>query len=898
MFATIPADKLEQFLSSPPQDNKIYFVQNEKHNYCILNGMSFGDKMKYINDNYNTHTIYIYDDGTIISDDSEDINVPVVENANLIECKIGYGVKTIGTECGFSNCTKLESLTITQKVMTILDGVFTNCPIKYLNYDGHLVSTISSMKAVVNDIKDTLVVCSLGEKISTFLNISLFNGCEKLTEVEFKSSSITKIPDRFFYGCKSLRTVSIPATVTSFGQEVFAYCSSLEKVEVLAKMTELPYRTFYECTNLKEVILESYGKEGYWLKTIGEEAFYNCINLEAVWLKSIYDAVNDEEKLNAIFNSEDIDDDITYINEDSYYSIENPVFYLPTKFSEKCFYNCKNLQYNFDEMMFFNPQSTQEMYIAYSQFILMTFCYLGYFGMFAEVSDYAFYNCENFGKCMFLNGIHKIGNYAFYNTGVKTFNSVMYWFDTSFSIGDYAFANCKNLECFTFAEYDDETNNQNNDIYVELGKYCFQNCVNLKRETMFPELDDATPFYTYIPIFKLRDDNQAYLAINEGIFQGCENLTFSCLGYFNMNNFGEYALFYYMENIGDYAFDGCKNLCEYAVIVSYDRIGKCAFRNCSRMKTIGALAANYIDEYAFANIGYLYIWDFQYMHNDIIEIGENVFQNTYLTEGLGDHNNDIKLAGKNTICCIECTTFTFDISSINLLTFYCEKLTLTSKDELISFNEYLKSNENACDLLASLQLTINLSTNNGQIYAFGDKNDVFYMLKSDDYEQLTDIYDDNRTYEDEINDMDCIYLTEFSKLEFDSLNLINVYAIGKVISYNNLNFSIKNGASVIHCKEFETITVDNSSIQNWTGVDYDETYHKYLKSVTLKNTCSIVLEFAWATNLTSVTFENYVDANDWEYGFGQPFFGCAGLSSNIESQITALQRIQKYITLY
>jgi hypothetical protein len=51
MFATIPADKLKQFLSSPPQDNKIYFVQNEKHNYCVLNGMSFDGKMKYINNN-------------------------------------------------------------------------------------------------------------------------------------------------------------------------------------------------------------------------------------------------------------------------------------------------------------------------------------------------------------------------------------------------------------------------------------------------------------------------------------------------------------------------------------------------------------------------------------------------------------------------------------------------------------------------------------------------------------------------------------------------------------------------------------------------------------------------------------------------------------------------------
>ncbi|MBQ7761404.1 MAG: leucine-rich repeat protein [Clostridia bacterium] len=141
----------------------------------------------------------------------------------------------------------------------------------------------------------------------TKINQSAFYSCKKLESVTIQNG-IEKIGSYAFSGCTSLASVEIPNSVTTLGEEVFSGCTSLEEITIpfvgngsdkthfgyifgassysyndvyvptsLKKVTiidgKIGANAFSNCTNLASIEIPSS------VTTIGEYAFYKCLNL-------------------------------------------------------------------------------------------------------------------------------------------------------------------------------------------------------------------------------------------------------------------------------------------------------------------------------------------------------------------------------------------------------------------------------------------------------------------------------------------------------------------------------------------------------------------------------------------------------------------------------------------
>jgi hypothetical protein len=77
-------------------------------------------------------------------------------------------------------------------------------------------------------------------------------------------------------GCRSLQTLTIPATVYAIEAEAFFGCASLTGLTIPGSVSEIGDQAFRWCTGLTEVTL------GEGLTVIGEGAFLDCYSLERV----------------------------------------------------------------------------------------------------------------------------------------------------------------------------------------------------------------------------------------------------------------------------------------------------------------------------------------------------------------------------------------------------------------------------------------------------------------------------------------------------------------------------------------------------------------------------------------------------------------------------------------
>lgn len=86
----------------------------------------------------------------------------------------------------------------------------------------------------------------------TWIGDSAFAGCTGLEQVEF-SPNLTAIGSKSFYSCSDLTSVVIPDKVTSIESLAFFGCLKLESITVPAGITTLASSFVYGCTNLKKI---------------------------------------------------------------------------------------------------------------------------------------------------------------------------------------------------------------------------------------------------------------------------------------------------------------------------------------------------------------------------------------------------------------------------------------------------------------------------------------------------------------------------------------------------------------------------------------------------------------------------------------------------------------------
>lgn len=95
----------------------------------------------------------------------------------------------------------------------------------------------------------------------TWIGDSAFAGCTGLEQVEF-SPNLTAIGSKSFYSCNGLTSVGIPDKVTSIASLAFFGCLKLKSITIPASVTTLNSSFVYGCTNLKKI--EFKGTQAQW----------------------------------------------------------------------------------------------------------------------------------------------------------------------------------------------------------------------------------------------------------------------------------------------------------------------------------------------------------------------------------------------------------------------------------------------------------------------------------------------------------------------------------------------------------------------------------------------------------------------------------------------------------
>ena len=158
-----------------------------------------------------------------------------------------------------------------------------------------------------------------------------FYNCKKLT-ICIIPKTVDLIEDNAFYGCEKLNIIDentsspyhqvIPKTVKTIGQSAFAKCSKFTTVDFEASCSAVPPSCFYGCDHIEELNLS-----GSTVEYIGANAFYECLNMETIYLPKTLKTIG----INSFFNCKKLD----------HIDLPNTV----TMLYSQAFFNCTNMTY-------------------------------------------------------------------------------------------------------------------------------------------------------------------------------------------------------------------------------------------------------------------------------------------------------------------------------------------------------------------------------------------------------------------------------------------------------------------------------------------------------------------------------------------------------------------------
>lgn len=87
---------------------------------------------------------------------------------------------------------------------------------------------------------------------------------------------VTGIKMQAFVECASLKSVSMPESMTWIGDSAFAGCTGLEQVKISPNLTTIGPNSFYSCNGLTSVVVPDK------VTSIESLAFFGCLNLESI----------------------------------------------------------------------------------------------------------------------------------------------------------------------------------------------------------------------------------------------------------------------------------------------------------------------------------------------------------------------------------------------------------------------------------------------------------------------------------------------------------------------------------------------------------------------------------------------------------------------------------------
>ena len=306
---------------------------------------------------------------------------------------------------------------------------------------------------------------------------------------EYEGAKVTAILDGAFKGCKKLKSVEVPNSVTKIGKGAFEGCTSLEKLVLpfiggslntsgtASKSTLFGYIFGEEkadgCYGVKQMITAS---EGYTVYVP------NTLKIVRIANGSLpYGTFYGMKSLTSI----EIGGGVSVIGNRCFYNCTSlSELYLPDsimKIEERAFNGCSALK-NTPDMSFVT-----------------------------EIGIYAFASCSSLQEINLAEGVYQIGEAAFYKcSSVKE----LYLPDSVKQIGANAFRECSKLEKIEMG-----------DSVITISEGAFYGCTSLKEINIPSSLEtlgkNAFRSCTALEEIAL---NNGILTLGDGLFYGCSGL--------------------------------------------------------------------------------------------------------------------------------------------------------------------------------------------------------------------------------------------------------------------------------------------------------------------------------------------------------------------------------------
>ena len=271
--------------------------------------------------------------------------------------------------------------------------------------------------------------------------LRLLKGNKSLTVYTVREGTRV-ICDEAFYYCTSLKTLNLPAGLTSIGDAAFRLCTSLAALTLPVGLTSIGISAFSWCSSLETLNLP----DG--LTSIGNNAFSECKSLETLNLPDGVKSIGanpfrgcDELKLSNHSSHFKIQDDlllssdgsqlISYMGKGSSVTIPDCV----RSIGDSAFSECKSLAaLNLPAGLTSIGNSAFSWCNSLETLNLPD-------GV-KSIGDYAFFGCESLETLNLPAGLSSIGDYAFFGCrSLETLNLP----DGVKSIGDSAFSFCYSL---------------------------------------------------------------------------------------------------------------------------------------------------------------------------------------------------------------------------------------------------------------------------------------------------------------------------------------------------------------------------------------------------------------------------------------------------------------------
>lgn len=240
--------------------------------------------------------------------------------SSLSNINLSEGLTSIGNYA-FSRCSKINRITLPAGLTNCGSNQFVGCSNLYIivnnstftikdtetwrDMEGNLYTkeippkkTVTNQSVYTDEEYQYKVVDETG-KICQIVN---YLGTETRLDIPetLGGYMVNGIGDYAFYNCSELRSVIIPAGVTSIGSYAFCNCSGLSRISISDKITHLGYEIFDGCSGLQYIYNNSnlsIGVSGTWYDMeknlyIDKVPAHTTVMSEEIYLNSLVPAEN------------------------------------------------------------------------------------------------------------------------------------------------------------------------------------------------------------------------------------------------------------------------------------------------------------------------------------------------------------------------------------------------------------------------------------------------------------------------------------------------------------------------------------------------------------------------------------------------------------------------------